>query len=82
MQIVTTHEAKTHLSRLLAAVEKGEEILIARGKKVVARLVPETEANAQKARPKVGDIIGEPFEFSDAAFAPISDDELRDVWGL
>lgn len=33
------HEAKTHLSRLLAEVEQGEEILIERGDRPVARLV-------------------------------------------
>ncbi len=32
--------AKTHLSALLAAVEAGEEVVIARGDKDVARLVP------------------------------------------
>ncbi len=40
MQVVTVHEAKTHLSRLLARVEAGEEIVIARGKVEVAKLVP------------------------------------------
>ena len=34
------HEAKTHLSQLLTRVEAGEEIVIARGKDPVARLVP------------------------------------------
>lgn len=37
---VTVHEAKTHLSRLLQRVGRGEEIVIARGKEPVARLVP------------------------------------------
>lgn len=36
---VNVHEAKTHLSRLLEAVEGGEEIVIARAGKPVARLV-------------------------------------------
>lgn len=36
---MNTQEAKTHLSRLLAAVEQGEEIVIARNGKPVARLV-------------------------------------------
>ena len=36
---VTVHEAKTHLSRLLVRVEAGEEIVIARGGKPIARLV-------------------------------------------
>jgi len=35
---VTIHEAKTHLSRLIAAVERGEEVIIARRNKPVARL--------------------------------------------
>lgn len=37
---VNIHEAKTHLSRLLEQVEGGEEIVIARAGKPVARLVP------------------------------------------
>lgn len=36
---VNVHEAKTHLSRLLADVEAGQEIVIARGGRPVARLV-------------------------------------------
>ncbi|MBW1679037.1 MAG: type II toxin-antitoxin system Phd/YefM family antitoxin [Deltaproteobacteria bacterium] len=34
------HEAKTHFSRLLSRVEKGEEIIIANAGKPVARLIP------------------------------------------
>ena len=48
MRRVNLHEAKTHLSRLLADVEGGEEIQIARAGKPVARLVP--ERSAQKPR--------------------------------
>ena len=40
MQTVNVHEAKTHLSRLLERVEAGEEIVVARNGKAVARLVP------------------------------------------
>ncbi|MBF8290927.1 MAG: Prevent-host-death family protein [Chloroflexi bacterium] len=36
---VNTHEAKTHLSRLLERVRNGEEIVIAKAGKPVARLV-------------------------------------------
>jgi prevent-host-death family protein len=35
---VTLHEAKTQLSKLIAAAERGEEIIIARRDKPVARL--------------------------------------------
>ena len=37
---VNIHEAKTHLSRLVERVEAGEEIVIARAGRPVARLVP------------------------------------------
>lgn len=37
---VNVHEAKTHLSRLLARVQEGEEIVIAKAGKPIARLVP------------------------------------------
>lgn len=39
-ETVTVHAAKTHLSQLLARVEAGEEIVIARDTVPVARLVP------------------------------------------
>jgi len=37
---VNVHEAKTHFSKLLVRVEAGEEVVIARAGKPVARLVP------------------------------------------
>jgi prevent-host-death family protein len=40
MSTVTIHDAKTNLSKLLARVEAGEEIVIARGKIPIARLTP------------------------------------------
>jgi prevent-host-death family protein len=40
MTEVNVHEAKTHLSKLLRRVTAGEEIVIARAGKPVARLVP------------------------------------------
>ncbi|TAE89664.1 MAG: type II toxin-antitoxin system prevent-host-death family antitoxin [Verrucomicrobia bacterium] len=41
---VTIHEAKTHLSKLIAAVERGEEVVIARRDKAVVRIVKEQPA--------------------------------------
>jgi prevent-host-death family protein len=38
--VVNIHEAKTHFSKLLARVSAGEEIVIARAGKPVARLAP------------------------------------------
>jgi antitoxin (DNA-binding transcriptional repressor) of toxin-antitoxin stability system len=40
MTTFTIHEAKTHLSRLINAVLSGEEVVLARGKNPVARIVP------------------------------------------
>ena len=40
MATVNVHQAKTQLSRLLARVAGGEEIVIARAGKPVARLLP------------------------------------------
>ena len=42
MRTVNVHEAKTHLSKLLARVAKGEEVVIAKAGRPVARLVPVT----------------------------------------
>ena len=45
---VNTHEAKTHLSRLLRRVAAGEEVIISRSGKPVARLVPYKESAQQR----------------------------------
>jgi prevent-host-death family protein len=77
---ITVHEAKTHLSRYLVEVENGLEILIARGKKPVARLVPLKETPVAQ-RPNVGEMIDKPFNVPDAAFAPLTNKELAE-WGI
>lgn len=49
MTKVTIHVAKTNLSKLIAKVEAGEEVIICRGDKEVAKLVP-----ANKQTPRAG----------------------------
>ncbi len=39
-KVVNVHEAKTHLSRLLEQVAQGEEVIIGKAGKPVAKLVP------------------------------------------
>jgi len=39
-EIINVHAAKTHLSRLLERAEAGEEIVIGRAGKPIAKLVP------------------------------------------
>ncbi len=51
MEIVNVHDAKTHLSRLLARVEAGERIIIARAGKPIASFGP---ADGASAGPRAG----------------------------
>lgn len=41
--LVNIHEAKTHFSKIIEQVLKGDEIIIARGGKPLIRLVPYSE---------------------------------------
>jgi len=52
---VDIHEAKTQLSRLIARVEQGEEVVIARAGEPVAKLV---RADRSKGRRKLGEYAG------------------------
>jgi prevent-host-death family protein len=70
-ETVTIHAAKTHLSQLLARVEAGEVIVIARDTTPVAQLVPIARKAARQfgaMRGKIG--IGPEF------FEPLPADEL------
>lgn len=80
MKRVSTHEAKTHLSRLLAEVEEGADIVICRGSTPAARLVPVGTETARR-RPRVGTTTSAKVRVAKDAFAPLGKDELA-VWGL
>ncbi len=45
---VKVGEAKTHLSELLAKVEAGEDVVIARGNEPVARLIKATDSQERR----------------------------------
>lgn len=79
MRSVTVHEAKTHLSRLLAAVAEGEEIEVCRGDVPMARLVPIRPA--RPSRPAVGVVTSLPVQASPDCFDPMGDEEAA-AWGL
>ena len=55
---VTIHEAKTHLSLLIAAVERGEEVVIARRDKPVVELRQVEPAPKQKRSAGFGGLKG------------------------
>lgn len=67
---VGVHEAKTHLSRLLQAVEQGEDVDITRRGVVVARLVAPS-----RGRRELGLDAGR-FEVPDDFDAPLPDEVL------
>jgi prevent-host-death family protein len=57
---VNVHEAKTHLSKLLQRVMNGEEVIIAKSGKPVARLTsfqPELEQEKRTAGNDAGKVI-------------------------
>ncbi len=47
---VNVHHAKTHLSKLISAVESGEEVIIARNGKPAVKLVPVAGAATKSRR--------------------------------
>lgn len=69
---VNIHEAKTHLSKLLARVERGEEIVIARAGKPVATLQPVRRTPVQFG---FLDMPAIPDSFF---FDPLTDEELAE----
>ena len=71
----TTHQAKTHLSRLLEEASTGVEVVIAKGKRSVARLVPHSEKK-KASRPKVGEITSKPFT---KVVKPETTDNVKDT---
>ena len=71
MAIVNVHEADDRLSHLLAQVEAGEEVIIARSGKPVAQLV----RYQQRIKRKPGSMAGR-FTVPDSFFDPLPDDEL------
>jgi prevent-host-death family protein len=72
--IVSVHTGKTHLSKLLARVEAGEVITIARGRTPVAKLVPAV----RKGKREFGAMRGK-FSIGPDFFDPLPDGEL-DLW--
>ena len=72
--IVNIHAAKTHLSRLVEQVANGDEIVIARAGKPVARLVPVSAPQAPERR-VLGALAGR-FKLPPDFDAPLPDDEI------
>jgi len=76
METITIHKAKTELSRLIEKACRGEEIVIARGKKPVVRLVAIEDDKGQR---KPGALRGK-LKVGPEFFEPLPGEEL-DAWG-
>ncbi len=75
MTVVTIHEAKTNLSKLIKLVEAGEEVVIARGKTHVARIVL---LKPQKPALRVPGRWKDRISLPDNVFEPLTEEELGD----
>jgi prevent-host-death family protein len=75
-RVVNMHEAKTNLSELVAEVEAGGEVILARAGKPVARLLPLRKASTRKLGRWKGKVrMSKDFD------APLSTEDLA-AWGL
>lgn len=74
--MVNVHDAKSNLSKLLARVEDGEQITIARAGRPIARLVP---VERPRLREFVGSMKGE-FEYPEDFLEP--DPEIERMFGM
>ena len=72
MTTVTVHQAKTHLSKLIAAAERGEEVVIARGDKPAVRIVP-FEPRQSSPPPRRFGALREEGRFDESFFDPLPD---------
>ena len=72
---VSVHGAKTQLSKLLDLVEDGEEVVIKRHGKAVARLVP-----ARKTRPSALGAMRGHFGMNEGWDRALTDEEAEAFW--
>lgn len=78
MNHVTIHKAKTQLSKLIKAVEAGEQITIARGAKPVAVI---SAAVAAEKKPRVPGRWKGRIRLPDPVFGAVSEEEMADWEG-
>jgi prevent-host-death family protein len=80
MATVTAFEAKTRFGTLLDRVTRGEEIIITRHDKPVARMVPEGRPGLAEIRQAVSDLRTLRKEMAKRrGFKPLTDKEIRNA---
>jgi prevent-host-death family protein len=75
MRTVNIHAAKTHLSRLVEAAAAGEEIIIAKAGKPIARLCPLTGAPRRRQLGILDGKVRVPDNFDE-----LYEDEIRELF--
>lgn len=76
METITIHKAKTQLSRLIEKVCGGEEVIIARGKQPVVKLVA---LKPEKKTQRVPGAWKGKITYTKDAFDPLTEQELKDL---
>jgi prevent-host-death family protein len=71
---VSIHQAKTHLSKLIAAAERGEEVVISRRETPVVKIVP-----VQPAKKRAFGVLKGKISLGPEFFDPLPEDELA-LW--
>jgi prevent-host-death family protein len=74
---VSIYEAKTRFSELIARVEQGEELVVSRRNRPVARIVPIRDSK----RKRIGLLAGRPFRMGEGFDTELSD-ALADQFGV
>jgi prevent-host-death family protein len=73
----TVHQAKTHFSRLLKEAEAGQEVVVMRGKKPVAKIVAIDQPSSSNRRQIAGMLEGV-VTYDDRVFDALTDAELAE----
>jgi antitoxin (DNA-binding transcriptional repressor) of toxin-antitoxin stability system len=73
----TLDYAASHFAQLLHTVERGEEVVLRKGTKTVARIVP-VVAN-DHVRPQVGEITSAKVRWSESSFTALDDAEMAEL---
>ena len=77
METINVHEAKTHLSRLMEKVSKGESFIIAKAGKPIGTLVPLDDTETPK-KSRIGFMKGEIVVPDD--FDTVMADEIEEMF--
>jgi prevent-host-death family protein len=72
------HDAKTHLSRIIERVERGEEVIIDRAGKPVAKIIPLVR---RVNRTAVGSLAGQ-LDLSGDWDSPLTNAEIATDFGI